>query len=161
MGNPTPRPAAGATVSVPLTAWTYCEAETDSAGVNLGKPLCLKPSSSLCLASDYTLYPFSTQNPKDFQNLLSVYLDAAFFPCLRELDFWYVEIGSLIFSSAVESLPPFNRLSLFRQEGWRLEHEDPNDPQTPLVFKGVVFNEMKGAFVSVSLSRAVLNYPTV
>ncbi|PNJ15142.1 PITRM1 isoform 9, partial [Pongo abelii] len=70
--------------------------------------------------SDYTLYPFSTQNPKDFQNLLSVYLDATFFPCLRELDFW--------------------------QEGWRLEHENPRDPQTPLVFKGVVFNEMKGAF---------------
>uniref|UniRef100_A0A2K6SEG9 Presequence protease, mitochondrial n=1 Tax=Saimiri boliviensis boliviensis TaxID=39432 RepID=A0A2K6SEG9_SAIBB len=71
-------------------------------------------------ASDYTLYPFSTQNPKDFQNLLSVYLDATFFPCLRELDFWY--------------------------EGWRLEHENPSDPQTPLVFKGVVFNEMKGVF---------------
>ncbi|XP_060638521.2 presequence protease, mitochondrial [Anolis sagrei] len=71
-------------------------------------------------ASDYTLYPFSTQNPKDFQNLLSVYLDAAFFPCLRHLDFW--------------------------QEGWRLEHENPKDPQTPLTFKGVVFNEMKGAF---------------
>nr|XP_004409406.2 PREDICTED: presequence protease, mitochondrial [Odobenus rosmarus divergens] len=71
-------------------------------------------------ASDYTLYPFSTQNPKDFQNLLSVYLDAAFFPCLRELDFW--------------------------QEGWRLEHENPKDPQTPLTFKGVVFNEMKGVF---------------
>ncbi|XP_042846866.1 presequence protease, mitochondrial isoform X1 [Panthera tigris] len=71
-------------------------------------------------ASDYTLYPFSTQNPKDFQNLLSVYLDATFFPCLRELDFW--------------------------QEGWRLEHENPRDPQTPLTFKGVVFNEMKGAF---------------
>ncbi|XP_065483596.1 presequence protease, mitochondrial [Caloenas nicobarica] len=71
-------------------------------------------------ASDYTLYPFSTQNHKDFQNLLSVYLDAAFFPCLRQLDFW--------------------------QEGWRLEHENPADPQTPLVFKGVVFNEMKGAF---------------
>uniref|UniRef100_A0A5F8HD28 Presequence protease, mitochondrial n=1 Tax=Monodelphis domestica TaxID=13616 RepID=A0A5F8HD28_MONDO len=71
-------------------------------------------------ASDYTLYPFSTQNSKDFQNLLSVYLDAVFFPCLRELDFW--------------------------QEGWRLEHENPTDPQSPLVFKGVVFNEMKGAF---------------
>uniref|UniRef100_A0ACB8FWI0 Presequence protease, mitochondrial n=1 Tax=Sphaerodactylus townsendi TaxID=933632 RepID=A0ACB8FWI0_9SAUR len=71
-------------------------------------------------ASDYTLYPFSTQNPKDFQNLLSVYLDAVFFPCLRHLDFW--------------------------QEGWRLEHENPRDPQTPLTFKGVVFNEMKGAF---------------
>ncbi|XP_062981703.1 presequence protease, mitochondrial [Elgaria multicarinata webbii] len=71
-------------------------------------------------ASDYTLYPFSTQNTKDFQNLLSVYLDAVFFPCLRHLDFW--------------------------QEGWRLEHENPTDPQTPLVFKGIVFNEMKGAF---------------
>lgn len=38
---------------------------------------------------------------------------------------------------------------LFRQEGWRLEHENPSDPQSPLIFKGVVFNEMKGAFVSV------------
>ncbi|XP_045906812.1 presequence protease, mitochondrial isoform X2 [Micropterus dolomieu] len=71
-------------------------------------------------ASDYTMYPFSTQNGKDFQNLLSVYLDAVFFPCLREQDFW--------------------------QEGWRLENEDPTDPNSPLVFKGVVFNEMKGAF---------------
>lgn len=71
-------------------------------------------------ASDYTMYPFSTQNAKDFQNLLSVYLDAVFFPCLRELDFW--------------------------QEGWRLENEDPTDPNARLVFKGVVFNEMKGAF---------------
>lgn len=71
-------------------------------------------------ASDYTMYPFSTQNAKDFQNLLSVYLDAVFFPCLREQDFW--------------------------QEGWRLENEDPNNPESPLVFKGVVFNEMKGAF---------------
>ncbi|KAM9323323.1 presequence protease, mitochondrial [Pholidichthys leucotaenia] len=71
-------------------------------------------------ASDYTMYPFSTQNAKDFQNLLSVYLDAVFFPCLREHDFW--------------------------QEGWRLENENPTDPSSPLVFKGVVFNEMKGAF---------------
>ncbi|XP_034038271.1 presequence protease, mitochondrial isoform X3 [Thalassophryne amazonica] len=71
-------------------------------------------------ASDYTMYPFSTQNGKDFQNLLSVYLDAVFFPCLRELDFW--------------------------QEGWRLENEVPTDPNSRLVFKGVVFNEMKGVF---------------
>ncbi|CAM4587891.1 unnamed protein product [Leuciscus chuanchicus] len=71
-------------------------------------------------ASDYTMYPFSTQNAKDFQNLLSVYLDAVFFPCLRELDFW--------------------------QEGWRLEHETPTDPTSRVVFKGVVFNEMKGVF---------------
>ncbi|XP_060940067.1 presequence protease, mitochondrial [Limanda limanda] len=71
-------------------------------------------------ASDYTMYPFSTQNGKDFQNLLSVYLDAVFFPCLREQDFW--------------------------QEGWRLENEEATDPSSPLVFKGVVFNEMKGVF---------------
>ena len=35
-----------------------------------------------------------------------------------------------------------------RQEGWRLEHEDPKDPKSPIIFKGVVFNEMKGVFVS-------------
>ncbi|XP_073256731.1 presequence protease, mitochondrial-like [Porites lutea] len=70
-------------------------------------------------ASDFTMYPFSTQNAKDFENLLSVYLDAAFFPHLREQD--------------------------FRQEGWRLEPEDLSDPNSPIIFKGVVFNEMKGA----------------
>lgn len=71
-------------------------------------------------ASDYTMYPFATQNAKDFQNLLAVYLDAVFRPLLRELD--------------------------FLQEGWRLEHEDVRDPNSPIVLKGVVFNEMKGAF---------------
>ena len=68
------------------------------------------------------MYPFSTQNGTDYSNLMSVYLDAAFFPNLRELD--------------------------FLQEGWRLENEKVDDPSSPLVFKGVVFNEMKGAFVS-------------
>lgn len=70
--------------------------------------------------SDYTIYPFSSQNPKDFNNLMSVYMDAVFHPRLRELD--------------------------FLQEGWRLEHADPLDRQSPLELKGVVFNEMKGAF---------------
>ncbi|XP_076671860.1 presequence protease, mitochondrial [Andrena cerasifolii] len=69
---------------------------------------------------DYTIYPFSTQNIKDYQNLQSVYLDSVFAPNLRKLD--------------------------FRQEGWRLEHEDVNDKNSPIVFKGVVFNEMKGVF---------------
>ncbi|KAF9906978.1 Mitochondrial presequence protease [Lobosporangium transversale] len=69
-------------------------------------------------ASDYTLYPFSTTNPIDYKNLRDVYMDAAFFPHLRELD--------------------------FKQEGWRLEHEDPNDKSSPIVFKGIVYNEMKG-----------------
>ncbi|XP_014472499.1 PREDICTED: presequence protease, mitochondrial [Dinoponera quadriceps] len=69
---------------------------------------------------DYTIYPFSTQNLKDYRNLQSVYLDSVFRPNLRELD--------------------------FRQEGWRLEHADANDKSSPIVFKGVVFNEMKGVF---------------
>jgi Zn-dependent M16 (insulinase) family peptidase len=69
-------------------------------------------------ADDWTLYPFSTQNRKDFYNLLGVYLDAVFFPLLRERD--------------------------FRQEGHRLEFEDPEDPSSPLTIRGVVYNEMKG-----------------
>ena len=34
-----------------------------------------------------------------------------------------------------------------RQEGWRLEHQDPRDPSSEIIFKGIVFNEMKGFFV--------------
>ncbi|XP_015189441.1 PREDICTED: presequence protease, mitochondrial [Polistes dominula] len=71
-------------------------------------------------APDYTMYPFSTQNLKDYRNLQSVYLDSVFKPNLRELDFC--------------------------QEGWRLEHTDVNDQNSPIIFKGVVFNEMKGVF---------------
>lgn len=70
--------------------------------------------------SDYTIYPFSSQNPTDFRNLMSVYLDAVFKPNLSETD--------------------------FMQEGWRLEHSDLNDKDSPIEFKGVVFNEMKGVF---------------
>lgn len=69
---------------------------------------------------DYTMYPFSTQNLKDYRNLQSVYLDSVFKPLLKELD--------------------------FKQEGWRLEHEDVHDKNSPIIFKGVVFNEMKGVF---------------
>ena len=73
-------------------------------------------------SADWTMYPFSTRNAKDFANLLSVYLDATFFPRLAE--------------------------DSFKQEGIRFEFEDPADPQTPLRYKGVVFNEMKGALAS-------------
>ena len=34
------------------------------------------------------------------------------------------------------------------KEGWRLEHEVTEDKSTPIIFKGVVFNEMKGYYVS-------------
>lgn len=73
-------------------------------------------------SSDWTAYPFASQNEKDFYNLMDVYLDAAFFARLDELD--------------------------FAQEGHRIEVENPADPASPLVYKGVVFNEMKGAMSS-------------
>ncbi|PGH18178.1 hypothetical protein AJ80_04565 [Polytolypa hystricis UAMH7299] len=82
-------------------------------------------------SSDHTSYPFATTNKQDFQNLLSVYLDATLHPLLKEED--------------------------FRQEGWRLGPENPraaeenktssdNLPASAddVVFKGVVYNEMKG-----------------
>ncbi|MDB4068657.1 insulinase family protein [Pseudomonadales bacterium] len=69
-------------------------------------------------ASDYTAYPFASQNRKDFDNLLDIYLDAVFFPRLDPLD--------------------------FAQEGHRLEFEIPDDPESRLAYKGVVYNEMKG-----------------
>ncbi|WP_296405904.1 insulinase family protein, partial [Psychrobacter sp.] len=66
-------------------------------------------------AADWTAYPFATQNKNDYFNLLSVYLDASFFPNLHPLD--------------------------FAQEGIRIELDENDKPQ----FKGIVFNEMKGA----------------
>ncbi len=73
-------------------------------------------------ASDWTAYPFATQSRKDFDNLLGVYLDATFFPNLHELD--------------------------FLQEGHRVEFEEDGDLNSPLQYKGIVFNEMKGAMSS-------------
>ncbi|MBE9504867.1 MAG: insulinase family protein [Proteobacteria bacterium] len=70
-------------------------------------------------ANDWTMYPFSTQNEKDFYNLMDVYLDAAFLPNLKE--------------------------SSFKQEGWRLEFENSPDGEEALTYKGIVYNEMKGA----------------
>jgi Zn-dependent M16 (insulinase) family peptidase len=75
-------------------------------------------------SSDWTAYPFATQNDKDFNNLLSVYLDSSFFPNLDELD--------------------------FLQEGHRLEFSENNNSESDLEIKGVVFNEMKGAMSSIS-----------
>lgn len=89
-------------------------------------------------ASDWTLYPFSSSNRKDFYNLLEIYLDAAFFPLLTERD--------------------------FSQEGHRLEYAELDNPQSPLEYKGVVYNEMKGAMSDPSslLSRRLDKhlYPT-
>lgn len=75
-------------------------------------------------SSDWTAYPFASKNRKDFNNLLEVYLDAVFFSRLHELD--------------------------FAQEGHRLEFVEPNNADSALQYKGVVFNEMKGAMSSTN-----------
>jgi Zn-dependent M16 (insulinase) family peptidase len=75
-------------------------------------------------SSDWTAYPFASQNRKDFDNLLGVYLDAVFFSRLDPLD--------------------------FAQEGHRVEFAETDNSESPLVYKGVVFNEMKGAMSSVT-----------
>ncbi|MBR9986080.1 MAG: insulinase family protein [Desulfosarcina sp.] len=72
-------------------------------------------------ASDWTMYPFATQNRKDYYNLMRVYLDAAFFPVIDELS--------------------------FKQEGHRLDVTGIGK-DARLVYKGVVYNEMKGAMSS-------------
>ena len=85
-------------------------------------------------ASDHTFYPFATTNAQDFKNLMSVYMDATLHPLLKETD--------------------------FTQEGWRVGPENPqaaaaadatehaakddSKHDSKLVFKGVVYNEMKG-----------------
>jgi Zn-dependent M16 (insulinase) family peptidase len=68
---------------------------------------------------DKTCYPVASQNVKDFYNLIDVYLDAVLYP----------------------RLTPY----VFHQEGWHYELDNPADP---LNYKGVVFNEMKGAYSS-------------
>lgn len=70
-------------------------------------------------SADYTMYPFATTNAQDFKNLMGVYLDATLHPLLKQAD--------------------------FVQEGWRVGPENPLSPdEKNLVFKGVVYNEMKG-----------------
>ncbi|MEC7838488.1 MAG: insulinase family protein [Chlamydiota bacterium] len=71
---------------------------------------------------DFTCYPAASQVEQDFYNLLDVYMDAVFHPKLH-------------FQS-------------FLQEGHRLEFSEEGDKSSPLLFKGIVYNEMKGAMMS-------------
>lgn len=71
---------------------------------------------------DKTMYPVSSRNPKDFMNLISVYMDAVFHPAI------------------------YHNPNIFYQEGWHYEIRNKEDEP---VYKGVVLNEMKGAFSSV------------
>ena len=71
--------------------------------------------------SDITTYPVASMNDKDYFNLMHVYLDAVFNPILHE--------------------DP----RVLKQEGW---HYELDDIDGEIVYKGVVYNEMKGSFSS-------------
>ncbi|TCK98768.1 hypothetical protein EDC19_1203 [Natranaerovirga hydrolytica] len=71
--------------------------------------------------SDKTMYPIASCNDKDFQNLMHVYMDAVFYPNIYKDD------------------------NILKQEGW---HYELNDMDSPIEYKGVVYNEMKGVFSS-------------
>jgi len=71
--------------------------------------------------SDKTIYPLASKNDKDFFNLMDVYLDAVFYPNI------------------------YAQPEILMQEGWHYELEKKEDK---LTYKGVVYNEMKGAFSS-------------
>jgi presequence protease len=68
---------------------------------------------------DFTCYPFASMNDKDYFNVLGVYLDAVFNP--------------LIYSDP----------RILKQEGW---HYEMDSTSGPITYKGVVYNEMKGAY---------------
>lgn len=70
--------------------------------------------------SDFTQYPFVTENSSDYSNLRHVYLDAVFIPLLLADD--------------------------FLQEGWRLVvGSKGKEKESSVSLGGVVYNEMKGA----------------
>lgn len=69
--------------------------------------------------SDMTIYPVSSMNEEDFHNLTDVYLDAVFFPKMTSEE------------------------NIFRQEGW---HKELFDKDEPIIYNGVVYNEMRGAY---------------
>lgn len=70
---------------------------------------------------DKTVYPVASTNQQDFTNLMTVYLDAVFQPKI------------------------YTDPQILQQEGWHYHLENAEDD---LIYKGVVYNEMKGANAS-------------
>ena len=70
---------------------------------------------------DKTVYPVASCNDQDFQNLMDVYMDAVLHPNI------------------------YKEEKIFKQEGWHYELESED---RPLIYNGVVYNEMKGVFSS-------------
>jgi len=85
-------------------------------------------------SSDWTTYPVASMNEKDYFNLMHVYLDAVFNPLLHEDD------------------------RIFEQEGW---HYELNSLDDEITYKGVVYNEMKGAFSQPYRQLSYLTYKTL
>lgn len=88
----------------------------------------LKTFINAFTSKDYTMYPFASMNDKDYFNLMNVYMDAVFYPLI------------------------YKDPRILKQEGW---HYELSDKDSPVIYKGVVYNEMKGAFSSASRE---LNY---
>ncbi|MBU1101526.1 MAG: insulinase family protein [Bacteroidetes bacterium] len=72
---------------------------------------------------DMTAYPVASKNEKDYFNLMDVYLDAVFNP--------------LIYSDP----------RILKQEGW---HYELTSKDAPVEYRGIVYNEMKGAYSSAT-----------
>ncbi|MGH4123958.1 MAG: insulinase family protein [Clostridium sp.] len=80
--------------------------------------------------TDFTMYPVASKNEKDFNNLMSVYLDAVFYPNITK--------------------DP----RILKQEGW---HYEVDSKTGELNYNGIVYNEMKGNYSSpqVILSNTI------
>lgn len=72
---------------------------------------------------DKTMYPVSSKDEKDLAILMDIYLDAVFNPKLLHND------------------------NILKQEGWHYHLEAAD---SPIEYKGVVYNEMKGVYSSIN-----------
>lgn len=79
----------------------------------------LKTFLNAMTSRDLTEYPVASLNKQDYFNLMHVYLDAVFNPLI------------------------YKEPNIFKQEGWHYELKNKN--KIP-IYKGVVYNEMKGSF---------------
>jgi presequence protease len=82
-------------------------------------------------SKDFTMFPVASMNTKDYFNLMHVYLDAVFNPLFK------------------------TDPRIMKQEGWHYELESKDGP---VVYKGVVYNEMKGAYSSPNRELSYLTY---
>lgn len=79
----------------------------------------LKTFLNAMTSKDATKYPIASMNEKDYFNLMHVYLDAVFNPLIYSDD------------------------RILKQEGW---HYELLGQDKEVAYKGVVYNEMKGAY---------------